>query len=51
MFVMSKSLTVPRIFLTGPTAKGTLIVTRFDTVARVVSGTFELTVREDSGTD
>ena len=48
MFVMSKSLTVPRIFLTGPTATGTLIVTRFDTVARVVSGTFELTVQEET---
>ncbi|QNH61594.1 hypothetical protein [Hymenobacter sediminicola] len=48
MFIMSKSLTVPRIFLTGPTATGTVTVTRFDTVARVVSGTFELTVQEET---
>ncbi|MBC8085548.1 MAG: hypothetical protein H7Z21_20305 [Hymenobacter sp.] len=36
-----------RCRLTGPTATGTLIVTRFDTVARVVAGTFELTVQEE----
>lgn len=40
-----------REYYTGPTAKGTVILTRFDTAARVVSGTFELTVREDGGSD
>ena len=40
-----------RQYYTGPRAKGTVTLTRFDTVARVVSGTFELTVREDGGTD
>ena len=35
-----------REYFTGPDATGTLVVTRFDTVARVVSGTFELSVRE-----
>lgn len=48
MFIMSKSLTVPRIFLTGPTSTGSLTVTRFDNVARVVSGTFDLTVQEET---
>ena len=37
-----------RLFLTGPTATGTVTVTRFDTVARVVSGTFDLTVQEET---
>lgn len=45
---MAKSLTIPRVFLTGPTATGSLTVTRFDTVARVVSGTFDLTVQEET---
>lgn len=49
LYYMAKSLTVPRIFLTGPSTTGTLIVTRFDTVARVVSGTFDLTVKEETG--
>jgi hypothetical protein len=38
-----------RIFSTGPSATGTLIITRFDTIARVVSGTFEMTVKEEVG--
>ncbi|RTQ48497.1 hypothetical protein EJV47_16125 [Hymenobacter gummosus] len=33
-------------YFTGPDAVGELVVTRFDTVARVVSGTFEMRVRE-----
>ncbi|GAA3932842.1 hypothetical protein [Hymenobacter algoricola] len=45
IYVMAKE--VPdRLFLTSPTATGTLTVTRFDTVAHIVSGTFELTVQE-----
>jgi hypothetical protein len=44
-YVMSKE--VPdRVFLTGPTTIGTLTITRFDTVDRVVSGSFEMTVQE-----
>ncbi|WP_400192895.1 hypothetical protein [Hymenobacter sp. B81] len=35
-----------RDFYTGPEATGTLVVTRLDTVARIVAGTFEMTVRE-----
>ena len=35
--------------LTGPGAPGRLVVTRLDTVARVVSGTFEFTPAEVSG--
>lgn len=38
-----------RLFLTEPSATGTVVVTRFDTVARVVSGTFNLTVKEETG--
>lgn len=40
-----------RYFLTGPSARGQVIITRFDTVARVVSGTFEAKVKEDGGPD
>ncbi|MBO0360714.1 hypothetical protein J0X19_22325 [Hymenobacter sp. BT186] len=32
-----------QLYRTGPTATGRLIVTRFDTVARIVAGTFEFT--------
>lgn len=34
---------------TGPDAPGQLVITRFDTVQNVVSGTFEMTPREDGG--
>lgn len=34
-------------YLTGPTATGQLTITRFDTTARVVSGTFAFTGRAD----
>ena len=37
-------------FYTGPSAKGQVIITRFDTVARVVSGTFEAKLVEEGGT-
>jgi hypothetical protein len=37
-----------RRFLTGPQTPGRLIVTRLDTVARIVSGTFEFTAAEVS---
>jgi hypothetical protein len=47
LFAMTKP--VPdRYFLTGPTATGTLTVTRFDTVARIAAGTFEMTVQEET---
>ncbi|RSK37186.1 hypothetical protein [Hymenobacter metallilatus] len=36
-------------YLTGPTAPGTLTLTRFDTVARVASGTFSFTARALDG--
>lgn len=39
-----------RYFLTTSTSRGQVIITRFDTIARVVSGTFEAQVREDGGT-
>ncbi|WP_188811085.1 hypothetical protein [Hymenobacter cavernae] len=39
----------PTDFFTGPNAVGSVTITRFDTVAHVVSGTFELTVREENG--
>ncbi|WBA41830.1 hypothetical protein [Hymenobacter canadensis] len=38
-----------RIFLTGSDAIGTVTVTRFDTVAHIVSGTFDMTVKEEVG--
>jgi hypothetical protein len=37
------------IYYTGPDAPGELIITRFDTVQNVVSGTFEMSLREDGG--
>ena len=40
-----------RRFLTRPTAVGRVELTRYDTVARVVSGTFEATLREYQGPD
>lgn len=36
-------------FLTGPSAVGRVMVTRHDTVARVVAGTFEATLHEYQG--
>ena len=38
-------------YLTGPTARGQLIVTRFDSVAQIVAGTFEFTAQHTSGPD
>ncbi|UOQ54629.1 hypothetical protein [Hymenobacter cellulosivorans] len=38
-----------QVLLTGPSATGQLVITRFDSVARVVAGTFEFTAREASG--
>lgn len=40
-----------RSFYTGPQGRGQVIITRLDTLARVVSGTFEAKVREDGGRD
>lgn len=40
-----------RRYLTGPTYLGRVEVTRYDTVARVVSGTFEAKLREYQGPD
>lgn len=51
LYYMAKSLAIPRMFLTGTTATGTLTVTRFDTVARIVSGTFEMTVQEETSAE
>lgn len=45
------SPTPKRSFYTGDDAYGQVIITRFDTVARVVSGTFEAKMREDGGRD
>lgn len=39
-----------REFFTGPDATGHLTITRLDTVARVVAGTFEFQARETTGT-
>lgn len=38
-------------YLTGPTSPGQVNITRFDTVARIVSGTFEAKLREYNGPD
>lgn len=40
-----------RRFITGPDAQGSLTITRFDTVAHIVAGTFEIKVQEDGGTE
>ena len=40
-----------RQFLTGPNSNGKINITRFDTVARVISGTFEAKLREYNGSD
>ena len=40
-----------RRFLTGPTAVGRVNVTRYDTIAHVISGTFEAKLREYQGPD
>ncbi|GAB3841073.1 hypothetical protein [Hymenobacter jeollabukensis] len=39
-----------REFITGPDATGHLTITRLDTVARIVAGTFEFQARETGGT-
>ena len=36
-------------YYTGPDAPGELIITRFDTVQNIVSGTFQLSPREEGG--
>jgi hypothetical protein len=38
-----------REFITGPDASGYLTITRLDTVARIVAGTFEFQARETNG--
>ena len=40
-----------RQFLTGPVSIGTVTITRFDTIAHIVSGTFEAKLREYQGPD
>ena len=40
-----------RSFYTGSDARGQVIITRFDTVARIVAGTFEAKLKEDGGAD
>jgi hypothetical protein len=42
---------IRRYYLTGPTAIGRVDVTRYDTVAHVISGTFEAKLREYQGPD
>ncbi|MBC6612104.1 hypothetical protein H8B15_14340 [Hymenobacter sp. BT507] len=37
-------------YYTGPTAPGTVTITRLDTINRIASGTFDLTLLEDGGT-
>lgn len=39
-----------QVYLTGPTATGKLIVTRFDTVTKIVAGTFAYTAMERANT-
>ena len=39
------------IYITGPTSPGAVVITRFDTVAHIVSGTFEAKLREYRGAD
>ncbi|RFP63485.1 hypothetical protein D0N36_19050 [Hymenobacter lapidiphilus] len=41
--------TTHTVYYTGPSAPGQLTITRFDTVARVVSGTFEFVGRAATG--
>ena len=42
----------PRLgYYTDPNAPGQLVITRFDTVQNVVSGTFEMAPRQDGGTE
>lgn len=38
-----------RVYLTGPAATGVLVITRFDTVARVVAGTYEFQALAQTG--
>ena len=45
------SPTFQPIYLTGPTARGEVIITRYDTTAHVISGTFEAKLREYQGPD
>ena len=40
-----------RSYYTGNAARGQVIITRFDTVARVVAGSFEAKLREEGGPD
>ena len=40
-----------RDFYTGPKANGQVTITRLDTVARIVAGTFEAKLKEDGGPD
>ena len=47
-FTFSKP-TPDQELLTGPGFPGRVVVTRFDTLSRVVSGTFEFTARQASG--
>ena len=45
------SPTFQPVYLTGPTSPGQVIITRFDTVAHIVSGTFEAKLRKYQGSD
>jgi hypothetical protein len=42
--------TPPASYYTGPDAPGRLVITRFDTIHNIVSGTFEMTPQRAGGT-
>ncbi|GAB3233296.1 hypothetical protein GCM10027346_21170 [Hymenobacter seoulensis] len=50
MYVIQRPVPL-RAFYTGPSATGTLIISRFDTMAHIVAGTFNLTVQEETSTE
>jgi hypothetical protein len=50
--VFTQILPTPeRKYVTGPTAQGSVIITRLDTVAGIISGTFEAKLKEFNGRD
>ncbi|GGE99366.1 hypothetical protein [Hymenobacter cavernae] len=49
--ILKSSSRYPVVFDTGPDAVSSVTITRFDTVAHIVSGTFDLTVQEENGSE
>jgi hypothetical protein len=43
--------TPERKYITGPNARGTVFITRLDTTARIIAGTFEAKLKEFQGPD